>query len=149
MRKVAHGTNFVRYELGNLTVVALRDGYVDMPPSRLRQEGDRPFAADLPSQVKLVGGQLRLSVNAFLVVEEGRHVLIDAGAANAWEPSMGLLLDGLAEAGIAREDIATVAFTHTHVDHVSGLVAADGSDGFPGLQRLLIPEKRGSAVCQE
>ena len=115
-----------------------------MPPSRLRQEGDRPFAADLPLQVGLVDGRLGLSVNAFLIVEKGCHVLIDTGAANAWEPSMGLLLDALAEAGIAREEIAMVAFTHTHVDHVGGLVAADGSDGFPKLRRLLVPEKEAA-----
>jgi len=116
MRLIQSGTNFARYQLGELTVVALRDGYVDMPPSRLRQKGDRPFGADLPGEVNLVDGQLRLSVNAFLVIEEGRHVLIDTGAGNAWLPTMGLLLSALAEAGVAREVIAAVAVTHTHAD---------------------------------
>ena len=140
MRQIGSGTNFVRYAMGNLTLVALRDGYVDMPPSRLRQPGGGPFGKDLPPQVMLVEGRLRLSVNAFLVIEQGCHTLIDKGAADAWEPSMGRLLDALAEAAIAREAIETVAFTHTHVDHVSGLVAADGSDAFPRLARLLVPE---------
>jgi hypothetical protein len=39
-----------------------------MPPSRLRQSRDRPFGSDLPAQVELVEGKLRLSVNAFLVM---------------------------------------------------------------------------------
>ena len=122
-------------------MIALRDGYVDMPPSRLRQTGDRPFGADLPPQVNLVEGMLRLSVNAFLVIDRGQHVLIDTGAANAWDPTMGFLPRALAEAGVARENIATVAVTHTHQDHVHGLVAADGSDAFPNLARLLIPQE--------
>ena len=103
MRRIGAGTDFVRYAIGDLVVVALRDGYVDMPPTRLRQENDQPFGADLPAQVALVEGRLRLSVNAFLVVEQGRHTLIDTGAANAWEPTMGLLLRALAEAGSGEE----------------------------------------------
>jgi len=139
MKRLESGTNYARYEMGELTVVALRDGYVDMPPSRLRQEGDRPFGSNLPKQVELVNGKLRLSVNAYLVIGHGQHVLIDTGAANAWDPTMGLLPEALREAGVARDDIGTVAFTHTHIDHVHGLVAADGSDAFPKLERLLVP----------
>ena len=53
---------------------------------------------------------------------------------------MGLLLEALDEAGVARGDIGTVALTHTHEDHVNGLVAAGGSDAFPNLERLFVPE---------
>ncbi|WP_149536330.1 MBL fold metallo-hydrolase [Siccirubricoccus phaeus] len=140
MQRTGSGVNFARYALGEMTILALRDGHVDMPPSRLRQEGDRPFGTDLPASVQLVGGKLRLSVNAFLVIARGRHILIDTGAGNAWEPSMGLLPAALEEAGVAREAIGTVAFTHTHLDHVAGLVAADGTESFPPATRLLVPE---------
>lgn len=141
MNKLDSGTDYARFALGEITVIALRDGYVDMPPSRLRQAGDRPFGSDLPAQVDLVAGMLRLSVNAFLIIDRGQHILIDTGAANAWEPTMGLLPHALAEAGVAREKVTTVAVTHTHADHVHGLVAADGTDTFPGLTRLLVPEE--------
>ena len=138
------GTNYVRFAFGELTVVALRDGYVDMPPGRLRQTSGLPFGSDLPAQVTLVEGHLRLSVNAFLVVDRDQHTLIDTGAANAWLPTMGLLLRALDEAGVARESIGTVALTHTHEDHVNGLVAADGSDAFPNLDRLFVPQEEVS-----
>jgi glyoxylase-like metal-dependent hydrolase (beta-lactamase superfamily II) len=144
MKKVDSGTNYVRYAMGQLSVVALRDGYVDMPPSRLRQADDRPFGSDLPAQVELVDGKLRLSVNAFVIIERDQHILIDTGAANAWEPTMGSLLLALDEAGVARENIRTVALTHTHNDHASGLVAADGSDAFPNLDRLFVPREEVS-----
>ncbi|WP_211855807.1 hypothetical protein [Plastoroseomonas hellenica] len=48
MQRIRSGSNFASYALGGLTIVALRDGHVDMPPSRLRRPGDRPFGADLP-----------------------------------------------------------------------------------------------------
>jgi glyoxylase-like metal-dependent hydrolase (beta-lactamase superfamily II) len=141
MKKLDSGSDYARYVLGEITVIALRDGYVDMPPSRLRQAGDRPFGTDLPAQVDLVAGMLRLSVNAFLIIDRGQHILIDTGAANAWEPTMGLLPRALSEAGVVPEKITTVAVTHTHADHVHGLVAADGTDAFPNLNRLLIPQE--------
>jgi glyoxylase-like metal-dependent hydrolase (beta-lactamase superfamily II) len=141
MKKLDSGNNYARYEIGEVRVLALRDGYVDMPPSRLRQEGDRPFGTDLPEQVKLVDGNLRLSVNAFLVMDGDHRILIDAGAANAWEPTMGSLLEALEEAGLKRGDVRTVAFTHTHLDHINGIVAADGSDAFPNLDRLFVPRE--------
>jgi len=141
MKRLDSGNNYARYEIGEVRVVALRDGYVDMPTSRLRQAGDRPFGTDLPEQVQLVDGKLRLSVNAFLVMDGDLRILIDAGAANAWEPTMGSLLGSLAEAGVERGDVRTVAFTHTHLDHINGIVAADGSDAFPNLDRLFVPRE--------
>ena len=140
MQQLDAGNDHARFALGNLIVVALRDGYVDLPASRLRQPGDRAFASDLPEQVTLVGGQLRLSVNAFLIIDGDDHVLIDTGAADTWKPTMGGLLRALDDAGVERGRIGTVALTHTHEDHVNGLVAADGSDAFPNLHRLFVPE---------
>ena len=70
MEKLDSGTDYVRFAFGELTVVALRDGYVDMPPGRLRQTSGLHFGSELPAQVPLVGGHLRLSVNAFLVVDD-------------------------------------------------------------------------------
>jgi glyoxylase-like metal-dependent hydrolase (beta-lactamase superfamily II) len=141
MKRLDAGTDYVRYTIGELTVIALRDGYVDMPPSRLRQLGDRPFGKNLPAQVELVEGKLRLSVNAFLVIDGDQHILIDTGAADSWLPTMGSLLRALEEAGVARGSIGTVALTHTHEDHVNGLVSAGGSDAFPNLDRLFVPQE--------
>lgn len=122
-----------------MTVTSLRDGYVDMPTSRLRQPGDRTFGNDLPSQVRLVDGALRLSVNAFAVDDGSEITLIDTGSSNAWHPTMGFLPQALSEAKIAVDRIRTVAFTHTHLDHIHGLILPDGQDGFPQLSRLLVP----------
>lgn len=139
MKRLASGTNYVRYGLGEIEVIALRDGYIDMPTDRLRQAGNKPFE-ELPDQVELVDGRLRLSVNAFLIIDGDEHTLIDTGAADSLGPTMGELLRGLEEAGIARQKISTVALTHTHGDHAPGLVAAGGSDAFPNLKRLFVPK---------
>ncbi|TCC24716.1 MBL fold metallo-hydrolase [Kribbella speibonae] len=137
MRGIGGSARHAAYEFGGLTVVALLDGYIDLPPSRLRDERGGVLSP-LPGEVPLVDGRLRLSVNAFLVDDGERRVLVDTGASNSWDPTMGELPEGMRVAGIDRELITDVAITHTHVDHVNGLVAADGSDAFPLLERIFV-----------
>lgn len=139
MKRVAAGEHHAAYEFGRLALISLRDGYVDMPVTRLRQPGDRPFGPDLPPQLHLVEGGLRLSVNAFAIDDGEAVTLIDSGSSNAWHPSMGFLPQALREAGIAVDRIRTVAFTHTHLDHIHGLILPNGEDAFPNLSRLFVP----------
>jgi len=139
LERISAGPHHTTYKIGNLTVTSLRDGYVDMPVRRLRQPEDKPFGDDLPPQVPLFDGALRLSVNAFAVDDNHEITLIDTGSSNAWHPTMGFLPQALGEAQIAVDRIRTVAFTHTHLDHIHGLILADGRDGFPQVSRLLVP----------
>jgi len=122
-------------------MTSLRDGYVDMPPTRLRQPGNKVFGDGLPQQVRLVDGNLRLSVNAFSVEDGTDVILIDTGASNAWHSSMGLLPLALRKASIAVDKVRTIAFTHTHIDHINGLILPNGHDAFPRLSRLLLPKE--------
>ncbi|MFD9700942.1 MBL fold metallo-hydrolase [Lentzea sp. NPDC059081] len=132
MRQIAESPLHVSFELRGLTVVALLDGYLDLPPSRLL------VPDGLAVEPPLVDGLLRLSVNAFLVDDGVRRVLVDTGASTSWEPTMGLLLESLAAAGVDRGAITDVAITHAHWDHLNGLVAPDGADSFPALERVFI-----------
>src|ERR1044072_4844919 len=141
MQRSSSGDNHTSYKIGALTMTSLRDGYVDMPPTRLRQPGNKVFGDDLPKQVRLVDGSLRLSVNAFSLDDGIDVTLIDTGASNAWHPSMGLLPQALREANIPVDRMRTIAFTHTHIDHINGLILPDGHDGFPQLSRLLVPRE--------
>ncbi|WP_369185483.1 MBL fold metallo-hydrolase [Streptomyces sp. Y1] len=138
MRLISTGRHHATFEFGDLRVVSLRDGYLDMPPARLRDEDGRTLDV-LPSSVPLADGNLRLSVNAFFVTDGSRSVLIDTGASDVWhEPTMGLLHDALDEAGVDRAGITDVAITHRHADHVNGLIAPDGSEAFGRLERVWI-----------
>lgn len=141
MQRSSSGDHHASYKIGTLTMTSLRDGYVDMPPARLRQTGNRSFGDDLPEQVHLVDGNLRLSVNAFSLDDGVDVTLIDTGASNAWHPSMGFLPQAFREANIAVDRVRTIAFTHTHLDHIHGLVLPNGDDAFPQLSRLLVPKE--------
>ncbi|WP_227983598.1 MBL fold metallo-hydrolase [Nocardia spumae] len=138
MRLISSGRHHATFEFGDVQVISLRDGYIDMPPTRLRDEHGCTLD-ELPSTVPLVDGNVRLSVNAFFVTDGTRSVLIDTGASNVWhDPTMGLIYAALDEAGIDRAHITDVAITHQHEDHVSGLIAPDGSEAFAELERVWI-----------
>ncbi|GAA2047754.1 MBL fold metallo-hydrolase [Catenulispora yoronensis] len=140
MRLVSSGKLHATFEFGELQVIALRDGYIDMPPTRLRDEDGCPLA-EVPAVVPIVGGNLRLAVNAFYVADGTRSLLVDTGASDNWhDPTMGLIYDALDEAGVDRAQITDVAITHDHEDHVSGLIMPDGSEAFAGLERVWMGE---------
>ncbi|MFJ9455290.1 MBL fold metallo-hydrolase [Kitasatospora sp. NPDC101447] len=138
MRLISCGRHHATFEFGDLQVTSLRDGYIDMPPTRLRGVDGRALDV-LPPAVPLAGDNLRLSVNAFFVTDGTRSVLVDTGASDVWpDPTMGLIYDALDEAGVDRARITDVAITHRHEDHVSGLIAPDGSEAFTGLERVWV-----------
>jgi glyoxylase-like metal-dependent hydrolase (beta-lactamase superfamily II) len=57
-------------------------------------------------------------------------VLIDAGAAGLFGPTLGKLVANLKAAGYQPEQVDEIYITHMHPDHVGGL-AADGKMVFP------------------
>ncbi|HEV2363532.1 MAG TPA: MBL fold metallo-hydrolase [Caulobacteraceae bacterium] len=79
-------------------------------------------AAGLPTDA------IRLDIDALLVREPGRIILVDAGLGPRFK---GALPQSLAIAGVTPGEITDVLITHTHLDHVGGLLTADGKPAFP------------------
>lgn len=113
------------FKLGELQLWSLRDaGYV------IANDG-KTFGLDAGAEA--VAGTLRgakarddritLSVNA-LLVRSGEHlVLIDTGLG---AQGHGALLGSLRQAGFGPEQVTDVLLTHSHGDHIGGLVDAQG-----------------------
>ena len=138
MRVVQAGKRFCEIELGALSVVMLLDGETVMPVEcLLRPDGTALEGAELAG-ADMRDGQLHLPVRAFLVRGPGGCLLIDCGAGKAWHKALGHLGTAMAEAGIGAQEVTAIALTHTHVDHVSGLVGADGGLAFPNALRVLV-----------
>ena len=66
--------------------------------------------------------------NALLVNTHGRLVLIDTSVG---PKGKSVLVESLAQAGVTPAQITDVLITHTHFDHIGGLLDAEGRSAFP------------------
>ncbi len=74
--------------------------------------------------------RIQMTMNALLVQDERRNILIDTGVGSKWtekgakiydiDPSRHLLIDSLTAAGLKPGDITDVILTHLHFDHTGG-----------------------------
>jgi glyoxylase-like metal-dependent hydrolase (beta-lactamase superfamily II) len=115
-------------QVGNVEVEGLSDGILktslDLVVGMERAEADR-----------LVGGtengSLYIPVNNFLIRRGGKIILIDAGAGNTMQPTLGRLPENLRAAGVEPAAVTHIVMTHLHPDHANGLVDDAGNPHYP------------------
>src|SRR5580692_8381063 len=87
---------------------------------------------------KLVGGtadgSLYIPVNNFLIRRDGKTIMIDAGAGNTMQPTLGKLPDNLRAAGVEPDAVTHIVMTHLHPDHANGLVDDAGNPHYPNAE---------------
>lgn len=112
-----------RMMLGSFEITALSDGTFNMP-------ADEYLTHTTPAKVKSALARAYLktpvetSVNGYLVNTGAKLVLIDAGAAGLFGPTLGKLVANLKASGYQPEQVDEIYITHMHADHVGGLAAA-------------------------
>ncbi len=139
VKALSQSANSLGCTSGSWRIWSLSDGYVDLSAEFLKYPNNKACSQTEPPQRD--ASMVRLSVNCFLFDRSGMdRVLIDCGAGGSWEPSMGHLVETLAEAGIDTSSITIVALTHAHGDHINGLLMPDGLRAFNGLTKIVIAE---------
>jgi len=110
-----------RFQVGTLCCTVLSDGYAAYPTPWFFPDADRVDLARALHKRGLPQEQI-LSPYTCLLVETGRHVVLaDTGLGTASNTS-GAVLARLEVAGIRRQDVDTVVFTHAHPDHIGGAI---------------------------
>jgi glyoxylase-like metal-dependent hydrolase (beta-lactamase superfamily II) len=128
------------FTLGKLKLATLHDAqYVVPNDGKTFGVGADPAAvADVLRAAGAPTDRITLSVNALLVRMGHRVVLIDTGLG---QKVHGALLESLHEAGVKPTAVTDVLITHSHGDHVGGLVDAEGHLVFPRATiRMSSPE---------
>lgn len=124
---------YYRLMLGQFEVTALYDGAIDLDEKLLKNIDKRDIQRLLAREF-LKGPKVQTAVNAYLVNTGNKLVLIDAGAAKLFGPSLGNIVDNLRAAGYTPEQVDTVLVTHLHGDHINGLVTPDGQRVFTNAE---------------
>ena len=117
-----------RRQIGEITVTAIGDGYVDVPVAALVGIEGQNAERVLTSTRRPVPP--RVSVNCYLLQANGRTALVDTGAGDTMGPTLGKLTGLLGTLGISPSDIDTIFLTHMHPDHSNGLTLPDGKPVF-------------------
>ena len=116
-RNAAQGSNTFTYKVGQYEVITLSEG---------QGQGNKSILIGaLPEMLEKYApaGTFPNGTHAFLVKSEGRNILVDAGYGRN-------LFANLEAVGVAPEKIDGILITHSHGDHIGGLLR-DGKAAFP------------------
>ncbi|NYT38598.1 MBL fold metallo-hydrolase [Allopusillimonas soli] len=123
---------YYRMMLGDLEVTALYDGYVPVSSSLLKGASAQDIQNLLNGMfVPMRNKGAQTAVNGFLINTGSHLILVDAGAASCFGPTLGALPRNLEAAGYEPAQVDTILLTHLHGDHACGITTAEGKAAFP------------------
>jgi glyoxylase-like metal-dependent hydrolase (beta-lactamase superfamily II) len=125
--------NVFSFRIGDLSAMALRDGGIE-PPNDNKVFGVGLTPADVAAVLSansLATDKLPLSVQPLLVKTPDRVLLFDTGAGALFGPTVGHVQTAFQEAGVDPNGVTDIFISHSHGDHVGGLVNAEGKLAFP------------------
>ncbi|HKQ16875.1 MAG TPA: MBL fold metallo-hydrolase [Steroidobacteraceae bacterium] len=121
------------FAIGDFSAMALRDGTLSLPnDNKVFGVGQKPEeVAAVLSAAGLPADHLELSLQPLLVRTADRVMLFDTGAGGNMGATAGKLAASMAAAGVAPATVTDVFISHSHGDHVGGLLNATGALAFP------------------
>lgn len=111
---------YYQMKLGDFEIIALSDGTVPQELDKLLQISSQKLTKALSFNYQT--DPVEASVNAYLIKADHKLILVDAGTAELYGPSLGHLSESLKRAGYSPDQIDAVLITHIHTDHTGGLM---------------------------
>ncbi|MCR6658281.1 MAG: MBL fold metallo-hydrolase [Asticcacaulis sp.] len=118
------------FHIGAYPAWSLRD-LVNVVPNDNSVIGQGQTPDEVAAVLKAAGqptDHITLSIDALLVKAGDHLVLIDTGMGPR---AHGVLMGSLAKAGVTPDQVTDVLITHSHPDHIGGLLTTDGKPAFP------------------
>jgi glyoxylase-like metal-dependent hydrolase (beta-lactamase superfamily II) len=126
-----------RMAVGDLVVTALNDSYIPFPAEAMtRISSDDIRALNYSRRI----ARPHVFVNAFLVNDGVRTLLIDTGCGFDTAPTPGRLIEAMTSVGVSPTDISAVLMTHLHSDHIGGITKPSGEPAFPNAE-IVVPHE--------
>ena len=125
--------DFYRFHVGSFEAMALKDGDISIPNDgeTIGVGQPRGSVAALLSAAGLPSDSIHFSIQPLFVRAGERNLLFDTGARGASFAVAGRMQASLLSGGIEPGQISDIFISHSHADHIGGLLAADGTPAFP------------------
>ncbi|MDJ1486394.1 MBL fold metallo-hydrolase [Cytophagaceae bacterium YF14B1] len=112
---------YYRVQIGDVEVIALSDGTVPLDLHKVLTN-TQPGEIDQLLKHNYEANPIEASVNAYLIKLNGKLILVDAGTAELYGPTLGHLSESIKRSGYTPEQIDAILVTHIHTDHTGGLM---------------------------
>jgi glyoxylase-like metal-dependent hydrolase (beta-lactamase superfamily II) len=126
---------FYRFNVGGIEATVVSDGVI-VGVTKATFVG--PAAANVEKMMTdlfLPADKFVMDQNALVINTGDKLALFETGMASVKRnDDMGLLVDNLKAAGIDPKDIDYLIPSHAHIDHIGGILGADGTRNFPNAQ---------------
>lgn len=148
-KKTTQVPGFYRMALGETEVNALYDGYVALDTKLLKGASATDIQSLLAQMFIESTKGVQTAVNAYLINTGLNLILVDAGAAKCFGPTLGSIAENIRAAGYETSQVDTVFLTHLHGDHACGLVTAEGKPAFPNATVYVAKEEAAHWLNKE
>jgi len=126
---------FYRFNVGGFEATVVSDGLIVGVPKTIFVGPAAANVEKMMTDLFLPPDKLAMDQNALVINTGDKVALFETGMASVKRTEdMGLLIGNLKAAGIDPKDIDYVIPSHAHIDHIGGILAADGSRNFPNAQ---------------
>ena len=122
-------------DIGNIKVTALQDGELVLPFEALLNLKDTDAEAIQKNSDNTLS---YTNMNAYLIQNGNRNLLVDAGCRELFGPTCGFIQEALTEAGVSTDQVTDLFLTHLHPDHIAGALNTDGTAVFENAQLHLV-----------
>ena len=127
---------FYRFKLGTIEATVVSDGPLSIGDPKNTFRG--PTAEELSKMMSdqfLPTNNVVMDQNVLVINTGDKLALFETGMSSVKRnDDMGRLAANLKQSGIEPADVDAVIPTHAHIDHIGGIMAADGSRNFPNAQ---------------
>jgi len=127
---------FYRFKLGTIEATVVSDGPLSIGDPKNTFRGPTPEElTKMMSDQFLPTNNVVLDQNALVINTGDKLAVFETGMSSVKRTdAMGRLVANLKASGIDPNDVDAVIPTHAHIDHIGGIMAADGSRNFPNAQ---------------